>query len=134
MGFEKPIRINQIVEEQEKPSRTYALDMDKGRIMGMIDGLEAVEQSIRKTLATPQHKCLIYDNRCGCAIRDMLAADDVTPEYIESEIPRLVENALLADSRILEIVDFEFEHIDDTVCIKFGVNTVFGTTGMEVVV
>ena len=49
---------------------TYGLDLDKGRITGKIDGLEAVNQAIRKAIITPRWKCLVYDNQYGSEIED----------------------------------------------------------------
>ena len=36
-----PIPISGIEEEKEQPSLTYKLDLDTGRIVGKVDGLEA---------------------------------------------------------------------------------------------
>ena len=43
-----PIPISGIEEEKEQPSLTYKLDLDTGRIVGKVDGLEAVNQFILK--------------------------------------------------------------------------------------
>ena len=45
-----PIPISGIEEEKEQPSLTYKLDLDTGRIVGKVDGLEAVNQFILKAL------------------------------------------------------------------------------------
>ena len=52
-----PIPVTEVTEAQEKPSLTYKLDLDKGRIVGTVDGLEAVNQAIRKAIITPRFKC-----------------------------------------------------------------------------
>ena len=57
-----PIPISGIEEEKEQPSLTYKLDLDTGRIVGKVDGLEAVNQFILKALLTPRFHCLVYDN------------------------------------------------------------------------
>ena len=56
-----PIPVETVSEAEELPSKTYRLDLDKGRIVGKVDGLEAVNQAIRKAIITPRFKCLIYD-------------------------------------------------------------------------
>ena len=48
-----PIGIAEVQDAQEKPSRTYRLDLDAGRIVGFVDNLEAVQQAIRKAIITP---------------------------------------------------------------------------------
>ena len=45
-----PIPISGIEEEKEQPSLTYKLDLDTGRIVGKVDGLEAVNQFILKAM------------------------------------------------------------------------------------
>ena len=54
-----PIGIAEVQDAQEKPSRTYRLDLDAGRIVGFVDNLEAVQQAIRKAIITPRFKCLL---------------------------------------------------------------------------
>ena len=38
------------LEYTEQPTRTYRLDMEAGRILGMTDGLEAMRQAVLKIL------------------------------------------------------------------------------------
>lgn len=108
-----PIPISGIEEEKEQPSLTYKLDLDTGRIVGKVDGLEAVNQFILKALLTPRFHCLVYDNQYGSEIKDTVTDESATEELIRAEIPRLVEDALLCDGRILKVYDFEFEFNED---------------------
>ena len=109
-----PIPISGIEEEKEQPSLTYKLDLDTGRIVGKVDGLEAVNQFILKALLTPRFHCLVYDNQYGSEIKDTVTDESATEELIRAEIPRLVEDALLCDGRILKVYDFEFEFNEDS--------------------
>lgn len=129
-----PIPISGIEEEKEKPSLTYKLDLDAGRIYGKVDGLEAAQQFIRKALITPRFHCLIYDNQYGSEIKDTISDNECTDELVESEIPRLVEDALLCDGRILKVYDFDFEFEDDNCYLQFTADTIFGTTTFEGVI
>ena len=61
-----PIPNSSIEEEKEQPSLTYKLDLATGRIVGKVDGLEAVNQFILKALLTPRFHCLGYDIKYGC--------------------------------------------------------------------
>lgn len=133
MPLDIPIGITQVIEEPAKPSRTYRLDLDTGRIVGKVNELEAMNQFIRKALITPRFKCLIYDSQYGSEIRD-ITTTDATEEFIESEIPRLVEDALAYDPRILKVYDFTFRFQDDSVFLSFNVDTIFGTTEFEGVI
>ena len=129
-----PIPISSLQDEQEPPSLTYALDLDRGRIIGKVDGLKATEQAIRKALITPRWKCLVYDNQYGSEIKDTVTDENATEELIRAEIPRLVEDALLCDGRILKVYDFEFEFNEDSCNVHFTADTIYGTTEVEEVI
>lgn len=126
-----PIDIEDITEAEELPSKTYRLDLDAGRITGYVDELEAVEQAIRKSIITPRFKCLIYDDQYGSEIEQAITADDASREYIEAVMENFVKDALLPDTRILEVDDFTFEFEEDKAVISFKVNTIFGEIEIE---
>lgn len=126
MGVFIPIPIGDLEQEREQPSLTYRLDLDRGRISGRADGLEAVNQAIRKALITPRFRCLIYNNQYGSEIKQTIIAGDATREYIETEMPRLVKEALLVDSRVLDAYDFSFSFDSEQVLIRFTAKAVFG--------
>lgn len=129
-----PFPIDTVEKEKELPSLTYGLDIDRNRIVGKIDGIEAVNQFIRKALATPRFKCLIYDNQWGSEIKEIIIAGDATPKYIESDLPRLITDTLSVDSRILNIYNIEVSLKNEKAYVKFTVDTVFGQTTIEEVI
>lgn len=120
--------------EQEKPSRTYRLDLDKGRIYGHIDRTEALEQSIRKALITPRFKCLIYSHDYGSELEQAIIADDGTHAYTKAVAESLVRDTLSVDSRITAIKNFEVEQKDDELFISFVVSSKFGEIEIKEVV
>lgn len=136
MGVFIPIPIAELEDAAEQPSRTYRLDFERGRIFpaGSCDGLEAANQFIKKTLLTPRFRCLIYDNQYGSELKQTIIAADATNEYIETEIPRLVKDACLADSRILDIYDFSCSFEKERAYIRFKANTIFGELVVEEVI
>jgi len=129
-----PIEINEITEQEEQPSLTYALDFENGRIAGRVDGLEAVNQAIKKALLTSRFKCLIYDNQYGSEIKETIMSKSITKEFLEAEIPRLIEDCLSVDTRILKIYDFEFSIVEDKAYVKFKVDTIFNKMLFEGVI
>ena len=129
-----PIPIDTVTEAEEQPSLTYRLDLDNGRIVGKVDGLEAVNQAIRKAIITPRFKCLIYDNQYGSEIEDAIIAKDATTEYIEAVTEGFVKDALRPDTRILSVYDFQFEFENDKAYIFFRADTIFGKTEIEEVI
>lgn len=129
-----PLLISEVTEAEEKPSKTYRLDLDAGRIVGKIDGLEAVNQAIRKAIITPRFKCLIYDNQYGSEITEAVITKDATPEYIETVIPGFIKDALKPDTRVLDVYDFSFQFKGDGAYIFFRADTIYGETAIEEVI
>lgn len=133
-GLFIPIPITTVQEATEKPSKTYKLDLDSGRIVGMIDGLAAVNQAIRKAIITPRFKCLIYNNQYGSEIEDAIIAQNASREYIVAAVEGFVRDALSPDTRVLSVYDFEFEFVDDEAYITFKADTIFGSTEIKEVI
>lgn len=129
-----PIPVNKVTEATELPSRTYRLDIDNGRIVGMIDGLESVKQAIRKAIITPRFKCLIYDNQYGSEIEEAFITKSATRAYIEAVTEGFVRDALRPDTRVLSVYDFMFEFENDKAYISFKADTIFGKTEIEEVI
>ena len=128
MAVDIEIPIDTIEEETEKPTRTYRLDLDSGRIIGTVDGIEAVNQAIRKAIITARYKCLIYDDDYGGELKDMVYDEVSTPELIETALPELVRDALSQDTRILDVYDFEIDFKNDEAFISFKADIIFGET------
>mgnify|MGYP001032810060 CR=1 FL=1 len=129
-----PIPVETVQEAAELPSLTYRLDLDKGRIVGMVDGQEAVRQAIRKAIITPRFKCLIYDNQYGSEIKEAITQKDATPEYTETVVPGFVRDALRPDTRVTGVSNFAFEFKGDEAFISFDADTIFGKIRIEEVI
>lgn len=128
------LAVDTVEEAAEQPSKTYKLDLDKGRIIGMVDGQEAVRQAIRKAIITPRFKCLIYDNQYGSEIEEAVTQKDATPEYTEAIVPGFVRDALRPDTRITGVSNFKFHFENDEAYISFDADTIFGTVRIEEVI
>ena len=128
------LSIATVEEAEEAPSLTYKLDLNKGRIVGKIDGIEAVRQAIRKAIITPRFKCLIYSNQYGSEIEQAYIADFATLDFIEATVEEYVKDALLPDTRILSCYDFSVSQEEDGVFIRFTCETIFGETKVEEVI
>lgn len=120
---ERFIEINE--EETIEPSKTYRLDFEKGRIGGFIDEEQAIRQFIRKALMTARFRFLIYDDQYGNELEDLIGSD-VTDEFLQSEIPRVITDALIYDDRIEDVRDFEIERKKGDLYVTFLVETVDG--------
>ena len=128
------IPIETVKEAEELPSLTYCLDIENGRIAGKVDGLMAVNQAIRKAIITPSFKCLIYDHQYGSEVEEAIIAKDATREYAKAATEGFIRDALLPDTRILSVYDFEMDFEADGVRISFRADTIFGETEVEEVI
>ena len=61
-----------LMQLQEKYGIEFTIDWDEGRIIGFVDGQEAMNQYIKKAILTPRFRCLIYSNQYGSEIIDTL--------------------------------------------------------------
>lgn len=113
----------------EQPSRTWRLDGKTGRIAGKIDGLEAVKQAVYKILQTERYEYMAYSFDYGVELRNLMGQN---PAYAQSELRRRIAEALLQDSRVQAVRDFQFEHAGDTMTVRFTVETFAGTFDQEV--
>jgi hypothetical protein len=129
-----PIPVETVEEAAELPSKTYKLDLDKGRIIGYVDGQAAVRQAIRKAIITPRFKCLIYDHQYGSEIEAAVIQKNATRQYTEAVVPGFVRDALRPDSRITGVSNFALTFMDDEVLITFDADTIFGTVQIEEVI
>lgn len=113
------------------PSKTYALDFETGKLDGMVDGKEAIRQFIRKALATPRYRHLIYDSGFGSELEDLIEAD-LPLSLLRGEVARLIREALIYDARIRDVRDFSMERDADALYVSFVVDTVEGSFNEEV--
>lgn len=119
------------ITEQTYPNKTYKIVVDKNRISGYTDGLEAVAQTVYLILSTERYKYNIYSWDYGVELVDLIGKP---MSYVIAELPRRITEALVTDNRIKEVVDFEFEKTGKRLLVKFTVVTNGGniTTDLEV--
>lgn len=129
-----PMPVATVQEAKEQPSYTYRLDLDAGRIVGMVDGLEAVNQAIRKAIITPRFKCLIYDNQYGSEIEEAFIVKTASRDYIQTVCEGFVKDCLKPDTRILSVYDFTFDFDGEKAFITFKADTIFGETSVAEVI
>lgn len=119
----------QEIEEVQEPSRTYKLDLVNKRIVGTVDGLEAVKQAVYKILMTVRFEYLIYDTDYGSEIGGLQGR---SAGYVRSELQRRITEALLQDDRITAIEDMNISIRGDEAFVTFTVVSVYGNYNEEV--
>lgn len=113
----------------EQPTKTYKVDFDIGRVAGYVDETEAMKQAIFKILSTERFLYLIYSWNYGIELNEVVGK---SYPVFSSEIKRVITEALLADSRITDVTDFQVEQIDKrTARVSFTAETIFGEIPVE---
>lgn len=111
------------------PTRTYFWDRNSNRIMGVVDGIEAMQQAIYKALNTERFDYVIYSHNYGITLKDLFGKD----RYIACAVlERRIRDTLLVDDRITDVSDFEFKVYRHSVLVKFNVTTTIGQITEEV--
>lgn len=116
------------VEEEQQPSLTYGIDFERGRIIGMIDELEAVKQAVFLILQTERYRYLIYSADYGSELEGLIGRD---PLFTQSEIKRRIREALMQDDRIEDVTNFRLQFNGDSVLVRFTVISIFGEIEAE---
>jgi hypothetical protein len=102
----------------QQPNWTYKLDVVTGRIIGMIDGLEAIQQTVYQILQTDRFEHIIYSTNYGC---ESSGTADKNSIFFESRITRLIREALLQDDRIRDVQDMQVSIKGDEAAVTFTV-------------
>lgn len=125
--------LERVIDDADQPSKTYKLDFETGRIRGFIDDKEAVKQFIRKAIITERSKWRIYTDDYGCELPSLLG-ESVTDGFLQSEIPRMVREAIEYDERITSVDNVTAHRNGDALFIYADVATIYGSVTQEVVI
>ena len=115
------LTIDLTVKEQSYTDRTYK--MSDTQIAGVVDGMEALKQSIYKALSTEQYEYPIYSFQYGIAWKQLIGEDR---SYVRAELRRMVEELLMRDDRIRSVDGFEFSFSGDSCHCSFNVSSIYG--------
>lgn len=118
--------------EEKKEASDYEIDFKTGRLTGrIITGLEATKQWVRLVLGTDRYYFPQYSWGHGCEL-ETLIGKNYDPDYIESEVRRMIEDALLVNEDILSISNLQCEVKQDKLTASFTINTIYGGGEMSV--
>ncbi len=125
------ILLNNIEEVKEQTSKTYYLNIEKNTISNFCDGIEAMKQTIYCILNTERFEHLIYSWNYGIELKHLIGENTT---FVIPELERVITEALMQDTRISEVNNFEFEVKENTILAKFTVVTTVGEIEVEKVV
>ena len=115
----------------ELPTNTYKLNIEENKIYGYVDNLEAMKQAIYLILNTERYEYLIYSWNYGIELANLIGKPVL---YVIAELENRISEALLQDSRIISVENFETGYKKNKVFCSFTVKTVFGEINAEKVV
>ena len=118
------ILVNQAVSIEQQPSRTYKVDFEAKRTVGMTDDIDAIKQAVFKILQTEKNNHSIYSSNYGIEINGLIGRDRL---FVRSELKRRIEEALLHDDRIKAIEDVQITFDEDQALATFVVLTQYGS-------
>lgn len=119
------------MEAETLPNRTYRLDMDKKRIIGYVtDDIEAVKQAVYLILRVERYDYIIFSRNYGIELKDLFGREK---NYVIPILTGRITDALLADERIMEVRDFNFDIQNQGVySVSFRVVSIYGEFEEEV--
>ncbi len=120
--------LNRDFEIEEQPSLTYKMDLEGDSVRGLVDQQEAMKQAIFRILNTERYQYIIYPWWYGIETIDLYGKPAV---WVCAELERRIKEALLTDTRIRNVTDFEFEFKTKEINAAFIVETVYGKIRVE---
>lgn len=91
----------------------------------VVEGVEALRIWVEKALRTARYRFPIYSFQYGCELEDIVGLD-IPRTVLESEVKRVITEALIYDDRIEAVQDFVIERGGDWLKVTFTVVTVLG--------
>ena len=126
------VGISAPIQYVDRPTNTFIIDWSSRQIAGTSTGLSAMRQAIEIILANERFRWQIYSSNFGVELEELVGEDF---SYIQSELPRRIEEAFSVDNRILSVDNYEFRReAKGAMRVTFHVQTVYGTVQEEVVI
>lgn len=119
------------VEEVKEPA-DYEINFETGRLTGrIITGLDAIVQRAKIVLNTDRYFYSQYSWDHGAELNQLIGKN-YDKDYIESEVKRMVSEALMTDESILDITDFSTFIQNEKLTVRFTIDTVYGRRELSV--
>ena len=94
------------------------------------EGIDAIKVWIEKILRTEKGRFRIYnDTDYGCRIEDLLIGNSYHVAFIEAELKREIEDALMQNPNISAVSNFSIKRTASGIIVSMEVSTVYDTGG-----
>lgn len=122
--------INQLkeIEVVTKPSLDYRMELDGKHLSGTCDGIDTIRQAVFCILNTERYQYPVYSWNYGVELADLYGKP---VDYVTSELPRRITEALTQDDRITSVDGFSFDIQGRVIDVFFTVHTIFGDVETE---
>lgn len=110
------------------PSKTFYIDFESKKILGMVDDKKAMEQSIYLALKTGRYNYLIFSWNYGEEINKLVGNPK---DLARAELHRLLNECLLVDDRISAIEDLIITEVEEGLHVSFTAVTLHGDIPIE---
>ena len=114
--------------EKTIPTNTHRILVEKNRVQGYVDNVDAMKQAIYLILNTERYEFPIYSWDYGVEFVDLFGKD---PNYVIVAIRSRITEALLQDDRITAVENFNITSNKHKLLVTFTVRTIFGNIDME---
>ena len=111
---------------RKQPSKTYRLK--DVRVIGNVEGIEAVKQSVFCILNTERFEHIVYSWNYGREFVDLYGG---SMGVLESKIKKRIKEALIQDDRIRSVGAFSFTRYKNQVIVTFTVSSDAGVFAVE---
>lgn len=119
-------------QEETKEPKDYEIDFKTGKLTGrMVTGLSAIEQWIYLALSTDRYFYTQYSWNYGSELNTLIGKHH-SQSYVESEVKRMLEEALLVNENITGIDNLTCRIEKDVLTAAFTVNTIYGEVEINV--
>ncbi len=110
-------------------TRTYQLDLENKRLGRRIaENAEAINQAIFILLSIERFDYKIHSYDYGVELEELIGK---RRGYVEADIRRRLNEALMQDDRITGTTEFRFSTDRESVTVEFTVQTIFGNIPIE---
>lgn len=110
-------------------TRTYQLDLENKRLGRRIaENAEAMNQAIFILLSVERFDYKIHSYDYGVELEKLIGK---RRGYVEADIRRRLNEALMQDDRITGTTEFRFSTDRESVTVEFTVQTIFGNIPIE---
>ena len=112
-----------IIEEKsksEKPTKTWAFQLDGNRCLGACDDANALLQTAYAILQTERGAHLIYPPDYGLQMDDLRGRP---APFVFAMLQTRIRDALLYDGRITDVTDFAYDTSGDSMTLRYVIHT-----------